>query len=105
VPSTRITYPTAVVLAALSRGCRYGFEIMDTTGLASGTVYPILRRLEEARMLSARWERAADAHDEQRPPRRYYQITGTGRQAVRDAMARFPALSGIRPPGATPSPT
>ena len=103
--STRLTYPTAVVLAALSRGCRYGFEIMDTTGLASGTVYPILRRLEEAGMLSARWERTADAHDEQRPPRRYYQITGTGRQAVRDAMSRFPALSGIRPPGATPSPT
>ena len=105
MPATRITYPTAVVLAALSRGCRYGFEIMDTTGLASGTVYPILRRLEDAGMLSARWERTADAHDEQRPPRRYYQITGSGRQAVRDAISRFPALSGIRPRGATPSPT
>lgn len=105
MPPTRITFPTAVVLAALSHGCRYGFEIMDATGLASGTVYPILRRLEEAGMLSARWERPADAHDEQRPPRRYYQITGAGRQAVRDVMARFPALAGVRPPGATPSPT
>jgi DNA-binding PadR family transcriptional regulator len=56
-------------------------------------------------MLSARWERTADAHDEQRPPRRYYQITGAGRQAVRNAMARFPALAGVRPPNATPSPT
>lgn len=102
---TRITYPTAVVLVALSQGCRYGFEIMDATGLASGTVYPILRRLEEARLLSARWENVTDARDEQRPPRRYYQITGAGRQAVRDAAARFPALSGIRAPGATPSPT
>ena len=104
MPSIRITFPTAVVLAALSGGCRYGFEIMDTTGLASGTVYPILRRLEDAGLLSARWERTADAHDEQRPPRRYYQITGAGRQTVRDAMARFPAPAGVRPP-ATPSPT
>ena len=96
MPTTRITFPTAVVLAALSSGCRYGFEIMDATGLASGTVYPILRRLEEAGMLSARWERTVDAHDEQRPPRRYYQITGSGRQAVRDAVARFPALAGVR---------
>ncbi len=105
MPPTRITYPTAVVLVALSRGCRYGFEIMDATGLASGTVYPILRRLEEARLLSARWESIADARDEQRPPRRYYQITGAGRQALGDATARFPALTAVRAPGATPSPT
>ena len=105
MPATRITFPTAVVLAALSGGCRYGFEIMDTTGLASGTVYPILRRLEEAGLLTARWERTAAAHDEQRPPRRYYQITGAGKQAARDAMSRFPALAGVRPRGATPSPT
>ena len=103
MPPTRITFPTAVVLAALSQGCRYGFEIMDATGLASGTVYPILRRLEDAGLLSAKWERTADARDEQRPPRRYYQITGSGRQVVRDAVARFPALAGVRPP--TPSPT
>ena len=63
-----------------------------------------MKALILAGMLSARWERAADAHDEQRPPRRYYQITGAGRQAVRDAMARFPALAGVRPPAA-PSPT
>ena len=105
MPLTRITFPTAVVLAALSSGCRYGFEIMDTTGLASGTVYPILRRLEEAGLLTARWEGTAAAHDEQRPPRRYYQITGAGKQAVRDAMSRFPALAAVRPRGATPSPT
>jgi len=102
VPSTRITFPTAVVLAALSGGCRYGFEIMDTTGLASGTVYPILRRLEDAGLLSARWERTADAHDEQRPPRRYYQITGAGSRALRDALDRFPGLS--RTLGAAGSP-
>jgi PadR family transcriptional regulator PadR len=102
---TRITHSTAVVLVALARGCRYGFELMDATGLPSGTVYPILRRLEEARLLSAKWENAADARAEQRPPRRYYQLTGAGRQVVRDAVARFPALAGIAVAGASPSPT
>ena len=66
----RITYPTAIRLHALSRGYRYGFEIMDASGLASGTVYPILRRLEDARLLTARWEPVTRASDEQRPPRR-----------------------------------
>ena len=103
--TTRITHSTAVVLVAVARGCRYGFELMDATGLPSGTVYPILRRLEEARLLSAKWENAADAREGQRPPRRYYQLTGAGRQVVRDAVARFPALAGIAAAGASPSPT
>jgi PadR family transcriptional regulator, regulatory protein PadR len=90
----RLTYPTAIVLLAVSRGIRYGFDIMDASGLASGTVYPILRRLEDAGMLRSQWEPADDAHDEQRPPRRYYQITGAGSRALRDAEARFPGLTG-----------
>jgi DNA-binding PadR family transcriptional regulator len=98
----RLTYSTGVVLFALSRGYRYGFEIMDASGLPSGTVYPILRRLEDAGLLSAKWEPIADARDEQRPPRRYYQITGAGRQALRDAGARFPGLAGSLHPGAAP---
>ncbi len=42
----RITYPGACVLQAVSRECRYGFDVMDFAGLPSGTVYPILRRYE-----------------------------------------------------------
>jgi len=90
----RITYPTAIVLLAVSRGIRHGFDIMDASGLASGTVYPILRRLEDAGMVRSRWEAAASARDEQRPPRRYYQITGSGTTALRDATAKFPGLRG-----------
>jgi DNA-binding PadR family transcriptional regulator len=101
----RITYSTAIVLLALGRGFRYGFEIMDASGLASGTVYPILRRLEDAGLLSARWERLADARDEQRPPRRYYQITGAGAQSLRDATERYPGLSRTLAPGAAPAAT
>lgn len=90
----RITYPTAIVLLAVSRGFRYGFDIMDASGLASGTVYPILRRLEDSGMLRSKWEAVTNARDEQRPPRRYYQITGAGSSALRDAADRFPGLGG-----------
>lgn len=47
-PSARITYPTALVLLGLREGLIHGFDIIDATGLRSGTVYPILRRLEDA---------------------------------------------------------
>jgi PadR family transcriptional regulator, regulatory protein PadR len=99
----RITYPTAIVLFAVSRGIRYGFDIMDATGLQSGTVYPILRRLEDAGMLRSRWESVADAHDEQRPPRRYYQVTGAGSRAAKDAADRFPGLTGTLGAAGTPA--
>lgn len=89
----RVTYPTAIVLLAVSRGVAYGFDIMDTTGLQSGTVYPILRRLEAAGLVRSRWEAVTSARDEQRPPRRYYQVTGAGSREVRAALDRFPGLS------------
>jgi len=87
----RVTYPTAIVMLAVSRGVRYGFDIMDASGLQSGTVYPILRRLEAAGMLRSRWEAVVDARDEQRPPRRYYQITEPGRTALNEWAAAWRA--------------
>ena len=90
----RVTYPTAIVMLAVSRGFCYGFDIMDASGLQSGTVYPILRRLETAGMLRARWEAVTNARDEQRPPRRYYQITGAGLRELHAALERFPGLAG-----------
>ena len=89
----RVTYPTAIVLLAVSRGVAYGFDVMDATGLQSGTVYPILRRLEAAGLVRSRWEAVTNARDEQRPPRRYYQVTGAGSRELRNALDRFPGLS------------
>ncbi|HUQ81089.1 MAG TPA: PadR family transcriptional regulator [Gemmatimonadaceae bacterium] len=90
--SPRLTLPTAMVLLAVSRNYRYGFDISDVTGLPSGTVYPVLRRLEDAGLLRSRWEAAQTARAEQRPPRRYYTITASGAQSVRDAVDRYPTL-------------
>src|ERR671923_232805 len=93
VRQVRLTYPTAVVLVAVSRGLRYGFDIIDATGLQSGSVYPILRRLEDAGLLRSKWEPVRTARDEQRPPRRYYQVTGAGAEVLREALQRFPGLA------------
>lgn len=87
----RVTYSTAMVLAALVRGHGYGFEIIDVSGLGAGTVYPILRRLEEAELVRSTWESADRARAESRPPRRNYLLTADGERAAARAMARYPA--------------
>src|SRR6187455_3137334 len=83
---------TALVIDALGRGSRYGFDIMDATGLPSGTVYPILRRLDGEGLLKSTWEKHATAQKEQRPPRRYYEITRSGAEMLTQAAERFSAL-------------
>ena len=89
----RLTLSTAVVLHAVSHGLRHGFDIIDATGYPSGTVYPILRRLEDAGMLRSSWEPVSEARAEQRPPRRYYQVTAAGAVVLREALQRFPELA------------
>jgi DNA-binding MarR family transcriptional regulator len=49
-----MTYQTALVLEALAAGRHHGWDIMDATDLPSGTVYPILRRIEEEGLARAR---------------------------------------------------
>jgi PadR family transcriptional regulator PadR len=92
VSRLNLTYPTALVLQALANGHHHGFDIMDATGLPSGTVYPILRRLDREGLLTSAWEKAATAQREQRPPRRYYDITPAGDEMLAGAAERFRAL-------------
>lgn len=89
----RITYPTAIVLNALASRHRYGFEIIDVTGLRAGTVYPILRRLETESLAASSWERVTQARAEGRPPRRNYRLTAAGEEAAREARARYPGIA------------
>lgn len=96
----RLTLPTASVLYAVTHGFRHGFDIIDATGFPSGTVYPILRRLEDAGMLRSSWEPVTRARTEQRPPRRYYQVTGAGAVVLKEALKRYPELAAVlAPPG------
>lgn len=84
-----MTYPTTLVLHALAQGFRHGFDMLDVTGLPSGTVYPILRRLEHEGLVTADWENVAIAREEQRPPRRYYEVTAAGHLLLKTALARY----------------
>jgi len=89
----RLTYPTALVLHALLDGHHHGFDIMETTGLPSGTVYPILRRLDAEGCVRSRWEKDGVARREQRPPRRYYELTNGGKTIALDAKQRAQAMA------------
>lgn len=92
------------VLHAVAEGKRFGFEIMDATGLTSGTVYPTLDRLEDARLLRSSWEDARVAHREGRPPRRYFALTPAGVEALAEAMQRFKSLRPVTAVAGVPGP-
>jgi PadR family transcriptional regulator PadR len=94
----RITYTTALVLQALLHDHHHGFDVMAATGLPSGTVYPILRRLDAAGAVRSRWEDEATARQEQRPARRYYDLTTGGRALAREALARYRRVGDVTAP-------
>ncbi len=97
---TYISHSAAAILQALANGYQYGFDIMDITGLPSGTVYPALRRLEETGFIDSKWEKPGIAQREQRPPRKYYDLTPDGKEALAEAIKRYRHLENIMPPEA-----
>lgn len=84
------------VLQAIAGGAEYGFDIIDITGLPSGTVYPALSRHERDGFVRSSWEDAAKAFRDRRPPRRYYRITADGRRAIEAALADLGAVPARR---------
>ena len=74
-----------LVLAALKSGPLHGYAVIqalrersqEVFDLPEGTVYPVLHRLERAGLLSSKWD------DETGRRRRVYQLTKSGRRAMR----------------------
>ena len=97
----RLSYAAVATLHALASGHRYGFDIIERTGLPSATVYPTLGKLEDAGFVASLWEAAGVAQKAKRPPRRYYELRPAGRRALADGLARFRALQDL-PPGLVP---
>ena len=91
----RLPVGTVMVLHALARGHRWGFDLVEQTGLTSGTVYPALERLERLGLARSSWEEASLAHAEKRPPRRYFEITAEGKAELVSALARYRALAPV----------
>jgi PadR family transcriptional regulator PadR len=85
-----MTKPTQSVLRALlvdPAAELYGLEIGEDAGLASGTVHPILARLEAIGWLTSRWE-DIDPAVVGRPARRYYRLTAEGAVEAHHALAK-----------------
>lgn len=96
---------SVMVLHALARGCQYGFDIMEETGLTSGTIYPALDKLEALGLANSEWEEGKIAQQEKRPPRRYYQISERGEEVLLAAMNRYRSLAPVEvSPGVEPRP-
>lgn len=101
-----MTIPTQLVLQCLldEPGREmYGAEMGSAAGLPSGTIHPILARLEGVGWVVSRWE-DIDVHAAGRPQRRYYRLTADGAVAARRALARAyrgnPAVRARPIPGA-----
>ncbi|MEV6693898.1 helix-turn-helix transcriptional regulator [Micromonospora sp. NPDC051196] len=69
---------------------KYGLEICAEAGLASGTIHPILARLEKVGWLESHWENI-DPRSAGRPRRRYYRLSRDGAQQARSALAAVEA--------------
>jgi PadR family transcriptional regulator, regulatory protein PadR len=67
---------------------RYGYDLMKAAAVPSGTLYPLLARLEARGLVASAWE--TPRHDGERP-RRYYRLTGEGIRVARLELAQLSA--------------
>jgi PadR family transcriptional regulator, regulatory protein PadR len=88
VAEPRMTLQTLRVLGVLLQektGEQYGLEISRQAGLPTGSIYPILARLEAAGWVTSAWEEIDPAKAGRRP-RRYYRLTASGIERAQQAM-------------------
>jgi PadR family transcriptional regulator, regulatory protein PadR len=82
VGSRRPSRQTVSVLRALAdepESWRYGYELCRQIGLKSGSLYPILMRLADSKLVESAWESNAPAG---RPPRHLYRLSSAGLEAA-----------------------
>jgi PadR family transcriptional regulator PadR len=94
---SKLSHTAAMILQAIDAGRVYGFSVMEETGLPSGTVYPALRRLERDRLIRSQWESQTVADAGQRPARKYYRITRSGKLTLAASQKRYPLLVRLFP--------
>jgi len=66
-----------VITSSPSDNPAWGLRLCEVTGYGTGTIYPALDRLMKAGWITDHWE---DPRPEDRPPRRFYKMTSTGRE-------------------------
>jgi PadR family transcriptional regulator PadR len=70
---------------------KYGYDLSRVTGLKSGTLYPILMRMAERKLLETQWE----AGEPGKPPRHMYRFTPEGLRFARTS-AKNQATGALR---------
>jgi DNA-binding PadR family transcriptional regulator len=93
----KLSHTAALILQAIAAGQGYGFSVMEMTGLPSGTVYPAMRRLERDSLIRSQWEAQSIADAAQRPPRKYYKLTRSGKATLEASQKRYPLLAKLMP--------
>jgi PadR family transcriptional regulator PadR len=93
----KLSHTAAIILQAIHAGHVYGFSVMEMTGLPSGTVYPAMRRLERDGLIRSHWESQSVADAGQRPARKYYKITRSGKATLEASHKRYPLLARLIP--------
>lgn len=90
-PSAQMVLLLDALLAQLPGWC-HGYQLMKATGLASGTIYPLLMRLASEGMLDASWQ--ADGM-QGRPPRHIYRLTPAGQALAASLAGDAPLPDGL----------
>jgi DNA-binding PadR family transcriptional regulator len=93
--SRPLSLGAVAVLHAVGSGHRFGFDVIDATGLTSGTVYPTLDRLEDEGLLTSAWEAPEVAQREKRPPRRYFALTAAGAHTLAAALQKHKSFKPV----------
>lgn len=80
------------VLALLSRGNSYAYEIASklslAVGMGEGTIYPLMRRMQTDGMVATYLEESPSG-----PPRKYYRLTDAGRASLAEQLAEWRAFT------------
>lgn len=103
----KLTAPLERVLSVLiadPAAPHYGYDLMKAARLPSGTLYPMLARLQQQGLVESEWEPQRDEAGG-RPPRRYYRLTGEGVRVTRLELVKArPSVRGARRGAAHPVP-
>lgn len=95
---THTLVQVAMVLLDGDKPEHWGYEMSKTSGVRSGAIYPMLNRMIDKGWITCGWEDPATSLDEGRPARRYFGVTETGKDELKDLLrtatgdARFGSL-------------
>jgi PadR family transcriptional regulator, regulatory protein PadR len=84
VRKTRTLRKTAAAIMANPASRHWGYDLWKRSGVRSGALYPVLRRMLEEGWLTDGWEQPGQNG---RPARRYYELTDAGKAAMTDLLA------------------